>query len=157
MGIGPWFTGDDVVFVEARANERDDKIDVVTKGFLGMTVTCARCHNHKYDLISQKDYYALAAIFASSGYWEYNLVPEQQVEAYQDQRKRVKAAEAALSEYADACALRIAETLTGQIPQYMMAVRKLALTNPKAQESDLDHAADTGNLDSEMLQRCSSI
>src|SRR5205814_1810412 len=59
FGIGPWFTGDDVVFVEARANERDDKIDALTKGFLGLTVTCARCHNHKYDPISQKDYYAL--------------------------------------------------------------------------------------------------
>jgi hypothetical protein len=35
FGIGPWFTGDDVVFVEARANERDDKIDALTKGFLG--------------------------------------------------------------------------------------------------------------------------
>jgi hypothetical protein len=31
FGIGPWFTGDDVVFVEARANERDDKIDALTK------------------------------------------------------------------------------------------------------------------------------
>src|SRR5207247_7102001 len=41
FGIGPWFTGDDVVFVEARANERDDKIDALTKGFLGLTVTCA--------------------------------------------------------------------------------------------------------------------
>jgi mono/diheme cytochrome c family protein len=153
LGIGPWFTGDDVVFVEARANERDDKIDVVTKGFLGMTVTCARCHNHKYDPISQKDYYAMAGIFASSGYWEYNLVPEQQVAAYQDQRKKVKAAESALQEYADACALRVAQTLTGQIPQYMMAVRKVALTNPKAQKADLDKSAEVEKLDSETFQR----
>lgn len=153
LGIGPWFTGDDVVFVEARANERDDKIDVVTKGLLGMTVTCARCHNHKYDPISQKDYYALAGIFASSGYWEYNLVPEGEVKAYQDQRKRVKAAEVALQEYADACALRVAETLTGQIPQYMMAVRELVLANPKALKSDLNQAAQAEKLDPETLQR----
>ena len=96
FGIGPWFTGDDVVFVEARANERDDKIDALTKGFLGLTVTCARCHNHKYDPISQKDYYALSGVFANSGFWEYNLAPDKQVEAYQAQRKRVKAAENAL-------------------------------------------------------------
>jgi len=76
FGIGPWFTGDDVVFVEARANERDDKIDALTKGFLGLTVTCARCHNHKYDPISQKDYYALGGVFANSGFWEYNLSPD---------------------------------------------------------------------------------
>ena len=93
FGIGPWFTGDDVVFVEARANERDDKIDALTKGFLGLTVTCARCHNHKYDPISQKDYYALAGVFANSGFWEYDLAPEKDVEAYQAQRTKVKAAE----------------------------------------------------------------
>lgn len=153
FGLGPWFTGDDVVFVEARANERDDKIDVVTKGFLGLTVTCARCHNHKYDPISQKDYYAMAGIFASSGYWEYNLASEKEVQAYQDQRKRVKAAESSLQEYADACAIRVAETLTDQIPQYMLAVRKVALANPKAQKSDLDKVAQTEKLDSETLQR----
>jgi hypothetical protein len=153
FGIGPWFTGDDVVFVEARANERDDKIDAVTKGFLGLTVTCARCHNHKYDPISQKDYYAMAGIFNSTGYWEYNLAPEKDVQAYQDQRKKVKAAETALQEYADACALRVAETLTSQIPQYMMGVRSVAATNPKAQKADLDKVAQAQTLDPETFQR----
>ena len=43
-----------------------DRIDVVTKGFLGLTVTCARCHDHKFDPISQKDYYALYGVFSSS-------------------------------------------------------------------------------------------
>ena len=44
----------------------NDRIDVVTKGFLGLTVSCARCHDHKFDPIPQKDYYALHGIFASS-------------------------------------------------------------------------------------------
>jgi mono/diheme cytochrome c family protein len=44
----------------------NDRIDVVTKGFLGMTVSCARCHDHKFDPIPQKDYYSLHGIFASS-------------------------------------------------------------------------------------------
>ncbi len=43
----------------------NDRIDVVTKGFLGMTVTCARCHDHKFDPIPTKDYYSLHGIFAS--------------------------------------------------------------------------------------------
>jgi len=90
FGIGPWFTGDDVVFVEARANERDDKIDALSKGFLGLTVACARCHNHKYDPISQKDYYALGGVFANAGFWEYSLAPDQEVEAYQAHRKKSK-------------------------------------------------------------------
>ena len=37
----------------------DDQVNVVTKAFQGLTVSCARCHNHKFDAISQEDYYAL--------------------------------------------------------------------------------------------------
>lgn len=50
-------------------NENDiinDRIDVVTKGLLGLTVSCARCHDHRFDPIPQADYYSLHGIFASS-------------------------------------------------------------------------------------------
>jgi hypothetical protein len=43
----------------------DDRIDVITKGFLGSTVVCARCHDHKFDAITIKDYYALHGILNS--------------------------------------------------------------------------------------------
>jgi hypothetical protein len=44
----------------------DDRIDVVSRGMMGLTVTCARCHDHKYDPIPAKDYYSLYGVFASS-------------------------------------------------------------------------------------------
>ncbi len=44
----------------------DDQIDVVTRGLLGLTVTCARCHDHKYDAIPTDDYYSLYATLGSS-------------------------------------------------------------------------------------------
>jgi hypothetical protein len=44
----------------------DDRIDTVTRGLLGLTVSCARCHDHKYDPIPMADYYALYGVFASS-------------------------------------------------------------------------------------------
>ena len=44
----------------------DDQIDVTSRGLLGLTVACARCHDHKYDPIPTADYYALYATFASS-------------------------------------------------------------------------------------------
>ena len=44
----------------------DSQIDVAMKAFQGLTVSCARCHDHKFDAISQRDYYALAGIFESS-------------------------------------------------------------------------------------------
>ncbi|MBI5691901.1 MAG: PSD1 domain-containing protein [Verrucomicrobia bacterium] len=44
----------------------DDRIDVMTRGLLGLTVTCARCHDHKYDPVPTQDYYSLHGVFASS-------------------------------------------------------------------------------------------
>jgi hypothetical protein len=44
----------------------DDRIDLVTRGLLGLTVACGRCHDHKYEPVSMADYYALHGIFASS-------------------------------------------------------------------------------------------
>ncbi|MGV3486878.1 MAG: DUF1549 domain-containing protein, partial [Planctomycetaceae bacterium] len=44
----------------------DDRIDVITRGLLGLTVACARCHDHKFDPIPTKDYYSLAGILLSS-------------------------------------------------------------------------------------------
>jgi mono/diheme cytochrome c family protein len=43
----------------------NERIDTVSKGFLAMTVACARCHDHMFDPISQKDYYALHGVFSS--------------------------------------------------------------------------------------------
>ena len=44
----------------------DERIDAVSRGLLGMTVACARCHDHKFDAIPTKDYYGLAGVFAST-------------------------------------------------------------------------------------------
>ena len=44
----------------------DEQIDTVSKAFLGLTVSCARCHDHKFDPIPARDYYALAGIFQST-------------------------------------------------------------------------------------------
>jgi mono/diheme cytochrome c family protein len=44
----------------------DDRIDTLTRGTMGLTVACARCHDHKFDPVLQKDYYAMYGVFASS-------------------------------------------------------------------------------------------
>lgn len=44
----------------------DEQIDVVTRGFMGLSVSCARCHDHKFDPVSMNDYYAIAGIFRST-------------------------------------------------------------------------------------------
>lgn len=53
-------------FLNSQPDIIDDRIDVVSRGLMGLSVGCARCHDHKFDPIPTKDYYALYGIFASS-------------------------------------------------------------------------------------------
>ena len=53
-------------FLNDQAAIIDDRIDVTCRGMMGLTVACARCHNHKFDPIPNKDYYSLYGVFASS-------------------------------------------------------------------------------------------
>src|SRR5262245_40597587 len=72
IGTGFWFLGEWVHSpVDIRKDECDridNMLDVFSKTFLGVTVACARCHDHKFDAISQRDYYALAGYLQSSSY-----------------------------------------------------------------------------------------
>ncbi|MEZ5327428.1 MAG: DUF1549 and DUF1553 domain-containing protein [Verrucomicrobiales bacterium] len=63
----------------------DDRIDVVTRGALGLTVACARCHDHKFDPVPASDYYALYGIFKSSREWLAPLSSEVEQDAELDQ------------------------------------------------------------------------
>jgi hypothetical protein len=72
LGTGFYFLGEGTHSpVDVREDEMrriDNQIDVISKTFLGLTVACARCHDHKFDPITNKDYYALAGFLHSSRY-----------------------------------------------------------------------------------------
>ena len=72
LGTGFWFLGEWVHSpVDTRKEESDrfdNMIDVMSKAFQGLTVSCARCHDHKFDAISTADYYALSGFLQSSDY-----------------------------------------------------------------------------------------
>lgn len=65
LAIGNW-GGGDADKEKLLTDIVDDQIDVVTRGLMGLTVSCARCHHHKFDPISTEDYYGLAGIFFST-------------------------------------------------------------------------------------------
>lgn len=83
IGTGFWYLGEavhaptDVVGDEAIRIE--NQIDVMTKAFLGLTVACARCHDHKFDPISIDDYYALSGFLKSTRREEKILDPGGQI------------------------------------------------------------------------------
>jgi hypothetical protein len=72
LGTGFWFLGEQVHspvdICQDKADRFDNMLDVMGKAFLGLTVACARCHDHKFDAISTKDYYSLFGFLESSSY-----------------------------------------------------------------------------------------
>lgn len=88
LGTGFWFLGEELHSpVDIRADEMDrtdNKLDCFSKTFLALTVGCARCHDHKFDPIATREYYALAGHVASAGYrqtaFEANLHNERVVQ-----------------------------------------------------------------------------
>ncbi len=77
LATGHWFLGEwlhSPVDIRKDETDRFDRmIDVYSKGFLGLTVSCARCHDHKFDAIAQKDYYALSGFLQGMEYRQYRF------------------------------------------------------------------------------------
>jgi hypothetical protein len=65
--------GDSAMFDGIHQEMVNNKIDAFSKAFLGLTVGCARCHDHKHDAVSQRDYYALAGVFMSARWVTHTL------------------------------------------------------------------------------------
>ncbi len=83
------------------ADEWDERLDAVSRTFLGLTVSCARCHDHKFDPISTEDYYGLAGVFASSQLDERPLLPPDEVPAVRAARKTIGELEEKLKKLTD--------------------------------------------------------
>ena len=148
LGGGPWYY--DVANPPvARADERHDRVDVTTRGFLGLTVGCARCHNHKYDPIPTTDYYSLAGVFFNTDYHEYPIGDEAEFEEYKKQKEQIEALEKALKKYLETEGEQLARVLSHQSTRAMMAAWNVT----GEPEMELQKAADEAKLDLETLQR----
>ncbi|QEG43772.1 PSD1 and planctomycete cytochrome C domain-containing protein [Roseimaritima ulvae] len=115
----------------------DEQIDTVSRTMFGMTVACARCHDHKFDPISAEDYYALAGIFSSTrtmeheefvSKWMERELPSQQIEQRRaEHRAKVEAARKTLDEK-DEAAMKKFKALEAAMPAFdtAMAVEEAA-------------------------------
>jgi hypothetical protein len=87
-----------VVLENRYADEWEDRVDCVGRGLLGLTLACARCHDHKYDPVTVEDYYALAGVFASCRQTTRPIISEEEVAKTQPARDRVATLEKELVE-----------------------------------------------------------
>jgi mono/diheme cytochrome c family protein len=85
-----------------RMDELDDIVATTSLAYLGLTVGCARCHNHKFDPIPQKDYYQIQSVFFSTKSLDFPLVVNAAVDAHKAEMDRIDGLEAPLKKQRDA-------------------------------------------------------
>jgi mono/diheme cytochrome c family protein len=120
---------------------QDDRVDATTRGFLGLTVACAQCHNHKYDPIPTQDFYSLMGIFRNTDLHEIPLAPKETVDAYKAQDALIQKKDKELRDFIDAQSAQLGLVLASQTARYLLASVKGAPAEPK-----LDPALDPGTL-----------
>ncbi len=126
FALGPVYYADAGCAFKASLDELDDRLDTLARGFMGLTIACARCHDHKFDPISQQDYYALAGVFRSTAYREVPLVPREVVEQYDLAQKQIKEQEQAVKKFLETEAIRAGEQTARKASQYLAGVWRLA-------------------------------
>ncbi|MBC7928123.1 MAG: DUF1553 domain-containing protein, partial [Bryobacteraceae bacterium] len=148
LGLGPWYYDNGAVEV-TRADERNDRVDAVTRGFLGLTVACARCHDHKYDPIPTKDYYSLAGVFRNTQYQEYPLVPKSVVSKVAKIEEAIDTKNKLLGETQGNFTAQLARKLAFETASYLQGVFDV---NGKPKK-DIAQVVEERKLDYELLAR----
>ena len=130
----------------------DEQLDVVSKGFLGLTVTCARCHDHKFDPIPTQDYYSLLGMFASTRSFTAMgktvskllftpLVPDHEYQAYKDHKESIGNKKIEVEDVADQELQAYVSKLSPRLADYMRAAGRAggpAEAEALAAENDLE-------------------
>jgi hypothetical protein len=91
-----------VARAQIRADELDEMIRATGEAFLGMTIGCARCHDHKFDPLTQRDYYSLYAIFAGTTHGEREVATPSERQARREKLKPLERSRAAIAMERDA-------------------------------------------------------
>ena len=128
---------------------QDDRVDVTARAFLGLTVACAQCHDHKFDPIPTKDFYALQGVFNSTQLHDYALVSDKDVEEFNGRKKRYDDENTHLQDFLKAQADQLAGIFAARTADYLRAAYRVA----GPEKADAHAAAAASGLDEEVLAR----
>jgi cytochrome c553 len=110
---------------KAAADELDDRVDTLTRALLGLTVSCARCHDHKFDPIPQQDYYSLAGVFSSCKLANLALATRTEETRYIAHQARIKKLDTEMKQFVRVEKTAIAEKHAGEVERYAQVAWKV--------------------------------
>ncbi|HZZ81154.1 MAG TPA: PSD1 and planctomycete cytochrome C domain-containing protein [Gemmataceae bacterium] len=139
---------------KAIADELDDRVDTLTRGFLGLTVSCARCHDHKFDPVPQIDYYSLAGVFTSCKIANVPLADKEKVKRNQETQAQIKKLDGEVKQTMTAEKKKHAQTKADELPKYLIAAWKVQSIKQKNPKASVAEVAKNEMLDEAALNRC---
>ncbi|MGH9843682.1 MAG: PSD1 and planctomycete cytochrome C domain-containing protein, partial [Blastocatellia bacterium] len=144
----------------------DEQVEVTSKAFLGLTLACARCHNHKFDPLLTRDYYAMTGIFASTRSFtnpdshvsvvlEKPLVGKEEFEKYTAAKKahqeKEKCARLQMEEIVDSVKDQMVKRLAPRMAEYMLTAHKVYQNGPMLM--DAQAVATMAGLEPEVVKK----
>lgn len=141
----------------------DEQIDTIGKAFLGMTLGCVRCHDHKFDPIKQRDYYALAAILKSTQtfgdsaqgaikhWYEHSFASEEELERLKGIDAEIKARQAAATQFKNESMNQVRQMAVGKAAKYLAAAAQFS---PDASLNEIGKIAEQAELHPRILYHC---
>lgn len=158
FALGPTYIsdgGDPESKAQAQSETLDDRVDTLSRGLLGLTVSCARCHDHKFDPIPTMDYYSLAGIFKNTKTVDIKVRRWEAIQKYEEAQAAIKAIEAdskQLQEKAKQGGRELTEAESKQITQWNQQIEQHKKIGEPAQVST--HAlAEAGSGDMKVALR----
>ena len=138
---------------QVAADELDDRVDTLSRGLLGLTVACARCHDHKYDPIPTRDYYSLASAYSGASWSEVALVSEPVIARYKEGQAQVEQQKQQLAAWLRGIASGAGRQQFGQLSRYLQVVWRLNLKADGAAAQPVDEVARQAKLHAYFLGR----
>ena len=158
FALGPTYIsdgGDPDAKAQAMSETLDDRVDTLSRGILGLTVSCARCHDHKFDPIPQLDYYSLAGVFHNTKAVVKPVVRKAVFDNYKESQQQIKIREASFRQRDD----ELKKDGRKPTPQELEELKKLRveldqLKKDAPPKPDSVHAlADSGSSDMKLAIR----
>jgi hypothetical protein len=138
---------------QVMADELDDRVDTLTRGLLGLTVACARCHDHKYDPIPTRDYYSLTAAYQGASMSEISVATPDVAARFSAWDAERKNQEASLNQWLQERGRGIGRSSLEELSRAFLAAYRVRVLRERKQACDVDALARQEKISAFLLKR----
>ncbi len=153
QGLGPQFRKGAAGEAKAKADELEDRIDTLSRGVLGVTISCARCHDHKFDPIPTRDYYSLAAAYNGAAWSPRLFASPEAIAALKKWEAELAERKARLKQFAASESQRLGSIELTRVDAYLISAWKLQVLKSRGQPADPIAAAQREKLTPHFLNQ----